>query len=163
MAAENKHLDKFMKTQLLEGEALIAFTRAFRKDTAFEGVAILTDKRLCFFRAGALSDKFEPYPLSRISAVEAKKGMLLFDMKVFTSGDSVSLTLVDGPEKGAEFVRMVQQALIGGGSASAPAPAGGAPADDPIAQLEKLGALRAAGVVTEEEFAAKKAELLARI
>lgn len=36
-------------------------------------------------------------------------------------------------------------------------------AADPTAQLQQLAALRDAGILTEEEFAAKKAELLARI
>lgn len=39
----------------------------------------------------------------------------------------------------------------------APMPAG----DDMLTQLEKLGALRDAGVLTEEEFAAQKARILA--
>ena len=39
----------------------------------------------------------------------------------------------------------------------APAPA---PEDDVIAQLERLGALKAQGLLTEEEFAAQKAKLL---
>lgn len=47
-------------------------------------------------------------------------------------------------------------------SAAAPAPA--APAaesmDDKIEQLKKLGELRDAGVLTDEEFAAQKAKLL---
>ena len=34
--------------------------------------------------------------------------------------------------------------------------------DDTLAQLEKLGELKAAGVLTEEEFAAQKAKILAR-
>lgn len=36
-----------------------------------------------------------------------------------------------------------------------------APAADPIAQLKELGELRDKGVLTEEEFAAQKAKLLA--
>ena len=35
-----------------------------------------------------------------------------------------------------------------------------APKKDPIAQLERLGALRDQGVLTEEEFAAQKAKIL---
>jgi putative oligomerization/nucleic acid binding protein len=38
----------------------------------------------------------------------------------------------------------------------------GAPTDDRIARLEKLGELRDAGVLTEEEFQAQKAKILAR-
>jgi hypothetical protein len=43
----------------------------------------------------------------------------------------------------------------------APAPAAPASGGDMIAQLERLGKLRDAGVLTEEEFAAQKARLLA--
>ena len=35
--------------------------------------------------------------------------------------------------------------------------------DDPIALLERLAQLHAAGVLTDDEFAAKKAELLGKI
>lgn len=35
-----------------------------------------------------------------------------------------------------------------------------APAGDPYVELEKLGQLKADGVITEEEFAAKKKQLL---
>ena len=44
-----------------------------------------------------------------------------------------------------------------------PAPAPSAPAggDDMIAQLQRLGELRDQGILTEEEFAAQKAKLLA--
>ena len=41
-------------------------------------------------------------------------------------------------------------------AAAAPAPA----ADDDMAQLEKLGDLHAKGILTDEEFAAKKAQIL---
>jgi hypothetical protein len=42
----------------------------------------------------------------------------------------------------------------------APAPAA-APAPDPIAQLKQLGELHSQGVLTDEEFAAQKAKILA--
>jgi len=40
------------------------------------------------------------------------------------------------------------------------APAAPAPEEDVITQLERLGALKAQGILTEEEFAAQKAKLL---
>ena len=44
---------------------------------------------------------------------------------------------------------------------AAPPPQSAAPAqDDMITQLQKLGDLKAAGVLTEEEFAAQKAKIL---
>lgn len=44
--------------------------------------------------------------------------------------------------------------------AQAPAPPAETPAEDPMAQLEKLGQLHAQGVLTDEEFAAQKAKVL---
>ena len=41
-----------------------------------------------------------------------------------------------------------------------PQQAAPAPKEDPIAQLERLGALRDQGVLTEEEFTAQKAKIL---
>jgi hypothetical protein len=53
---------------------------------------------------------------------------------------------------------------VGRPAAAAAAPAAAAPAaDDPIEKIRKLEELKTAGVLTEEEFAAKKAELLAEI
>ena len=51
------------------------------------------------------------------------------------------------------------------GAANGQAKPGGAPAADltPIQQLERLAQLRDAGVLTSEEFDAKKAEILKRI
>lgn len=43
---------------------------------------------------------------------------------------------------------------------AAPPPAAPAPEEDVITQLERLGALYAQGILTEEEFAAQKAKLL---
>lgn len=42
-----------------------------------------------------------------------------------------------------------------------PQPAPAAPAPDPFAQLKELGELHAQGVLTDDEFAAQKAKILA--
>jgi hypothetical protein len=49
-----------------------------------------------------------------------------------------------------------------GAVVTAPAPAG-APAADPIERIKKLDELRTAGLVTDAEYEAKKAELLAEL
>ena len=53
-----------------------------------------------------------------------------------------------------------QPAYLQPQQASAPPPQAPPPAADPIEQLTKLGELRDKGVLTEEEFAAQKAQLL---
>jgi Short C-terminal domain len=46
-------------------------------------------------------------------------------------------------------------------AAPAPAPAPAAPARDPIQQLKDLADLKSQGILTEDEFAAQKAKILA--
>ena len=53
-----------------------------------------------------------------------------------------------------------QQAVAQPAPAPAAAPAGGM--DDKIEQLKQLGALHEQGILTDEEFAAEKAKILAR-
>ena len=70
-------------------------------------------------------------------------------------GDAMGLGA--GVALGQVMAQQLNQGLQGG---AAP---GGVKPDDVMATLEKLGELRAKGVLTEEEFAAKKAELLKKL
>jgi hypothetical protein len=54
-----------------------------------------------------------------------------------------------------------QQQMAAAAPPPAPAPAA-APAPDTMTQLKELGELKAAGILTEEEFAAQKAKILAQ-
>lgn len=62
-----------------------------------------------------------------------------------------------------DAIEAAQRALHQPQVIQAPAPPPAPPADDVFAQLEKLGKLRDAGIVTDAEFEAKKAELLGRM
>jgi hypothetical protein len=55
-----------------------------------------------------------------------------------------------------------RQGMYGGGEAYSAEPAAPA-APDPLEQLEKLAKLHVAGALTDEEFAAQKAKLLAKL
>jgi len=75
---------------------------------------------------------------------------------------------VAGIGAGAAAGMAIGQSMAGAFAQPAPAPAPvtaapGAPAEDPYAQIEKLHRLMTAGAITQEEFDAKKAALLAKI
>jgi hypothetical protein len=76
---------------------------------------------------------------------------------------------VDDPQGYATVVQMFGDAFGADGTgvgrpAAVAAPAPAAPAgDDPIEKIRKLEELKNQGILTDEEFAAKKAELLAEI
>jgi membrane protease subunit (stomatin/prohibitin family) len=79
------------------------------------------------------------------------------------AGDAMGLGA--GVALGQVLAQNLQQGLQGGAAAGAVAPT--APAglrpDEVMATLEKLADLKAKGILTEEEFTAKKAELLKKL
>ncbi|MDP3761147.1 MAG: SPFH domain-containing protein [Ramlibacter sp.] len=78
------------------------------------------------------------------------------------AGDAMGLGA--GIAMGQVLAQNLQKGLQGAPAAEAPAPAA-APVkpDDVMATLEKLGELKAKGILTQEEFDAKKAELLKKL
>ena len=77
---------------------------------------------------------------------------------------------VDDPQGYATVVQLFGDAFGADGTGvgrpaavAAPAPAAAPAAEDPIEKIRKLEELKNQGILTEEEFAAKKAELLAQI
>jgi membrane protease subunit (stomatin/prohibitin family) len=79
------------------------------------------------------------------------------------AGDAMGLGA--GIAMGQVLAQNLQQGLQGSAAANAAQAAAAVPvrADDVMATLEKLGELKAKGIVTQEEFDAKKAELLKKL
>ena len=69
-----------------------------------------------------------------------------------------------GVALGQVLAQNLAQGLQGGGAAAAQAAAAvGVKAEDVMATLEKLGDLKSKGILTQEEFDSKKAELLKKL
>jgi membrane protease subunit (stomatin/prohibitin family) len=64
---------------------------------------------------------------------------------------------------GQVLAQNLQQGLQGGANAAAAAAGAAIKPEDIMATLEKLGELKAKGILTDEEFSAKKAELLKKL
>jgi membrane protease subunit (stomatin/prohibitin family) len=80
------------------------------------------------------------------------------------AGDAMGLGA--GVALGQVLAQNLQQGLQGGAQAqqpAAPAAAAGVRPEDVMATLEKLGELKAKGILTQDEFDAKKAELLKKL
>ena len=116
------------------------------------------------------AEDVEVIPTKSISSVQVRRGAWYHDVTIYASGNTIVLSL-DSAE--AEKVRglVMEQVLRGGAPASSappppppPAPSPAAPSgDEVLAQIRKLGELRDAGILTQEEFDTKKAELLKRL
>lgn len=130
------------------------------------GLLALTNSRLIFLRDGWTSKVVEDFPLDKISSVQWKSGMLLGSVLIFVSGNKSEIGSVQKEAGKAltDSVRAKISNLASTGAAEVAAPAApSADAADPMAQIKQLGELRDAGLLTDDEFAAKKAEILSRI
>ena len=81
-----------------------------------------------------------------------------------SAGADVQIQEIDlstDPEAAQQVMQMLGQMGLGVPGATAPPPAGGATSpDDTIGRLERLAALRASGVLTEQEFQEQKRRIL---
>ncbi|MDF9756774.1 SHOCT domain-containing protein [Pseudomonas hunanensis] len=166
MAAEPKHVKKFRDKHLQSGEQVIAWGEGYigkmlgtGKDAEKTGVLIVTGSRVVFYRAGIFGEVNESIPLKALTSIERKSFMGHRTIHMHTSHDSLEFK---------SFRKDQDQALVdaieaGRNHAVPPVQAGQPSSADPMTALSKLADLKAAGVLTEEEFNSKKAELLARL
>jgi len=128
-----------------------------------EGIVVLTSTRVLFLFHGHLRQRKEDLPLRSINSVQTKSGVLFGEIRIVISGNTAVIDKVvkSDLEPLADVIRNEVSrtqfpAPVAPTSSAAPAP-------DAVEQLIKLGQLRDAKIITEEDFAAKKAELLKRI
>lgn len=114
----------------------------------------------------------EMIPIKNISSVLTKRdGFRNSIVSVVTTGNTIDFRVAHS--EAANVKALLQQLILGRpqaattpvstAPAAAPAPAPAAPQVDVAAQLQQLDSLRQQGILTQDEFDAKKAEVLARI
>ena len=125
------------------------------------GVLVLTDARLIFFDRRVQTPSLD-LSLGAVSDVTTTSGLWTgeVDLQVGDRVIDVSRVVKDDLESLAHAIR---QAVAAAPDEPEPAPVKESGQVDPFEAMEKLSALRDSGVLTEEEFAAKKQELLDRL
>ena len=118
----------------------------------------LLDQRIGMGMVGNDMGKFMQYQTAQ-AIPEMAKGAASGGGGV--AGDAMGLGA--GIAMGQVLAQNLQQGLQGGAAASAAQAAATVKPDDVMATLEKLGELKAKGVLTQDEFDAKKAELLKKL
>lgn len=130
-----------------------------------EGLVVVSDRRVLFVEQGMIRHNFEDFPYDKVSSVKTETGMRSGKITIYATGNKAELKDIHPKARVTEIGDYVR-VRISAGPTKAPAaeapPAVGA-ADSPMEQLKKLAELKDAGVLTPEEFDAKKAELLARM
>ena len=134
-------------------------TKILGSDSVRNGILVATDQRVVFFAKKLTGYEFESFPYNKISSMEMGKNWMGHTIKFFASGNDVKMKWINTGNV-EEFVGAVKTRMEMAETAHKSSPA---PTVDPVAQLERLGKLYEAGVLTDAEFTSKKAEILARI
>lgn len=158
---ESKHVVAFRKRHLKQGENIVAWGKGYigemmgKGDDAQEnGVLLISGERVAFYRKGLLGEVIETIPLKAITSIERKSLLGHRTIRIHTSHDALEFKTFDKATEQA-----LVQAIENGRSSTAANPP---QATNSLEMLHKLAELRAAGVITEDEFQSKKAALLAR-
>lgn len=156
---EIKHLHEYLH----DGETVSLIAPG--KYSANIGIVVLTDQRLLFVFHGLVKAAQEDFPLRAITSVQTKSGFISGDLNVTVSGMRSTISNVPKADLSA-LATAIREGMTVGPTPPAPdAPgAGAAPkAVDPVDALTQLGRLRVAGLLSPEEFEAKKQEILGRL
>lgn len=159
-------IDKLLKSaqeHLDPGEQPLAVvlgayeTKLVNADTVRNGIFIATENRVVFYAKKMFGYDMEVFPYSNISSVEISKGMTGHTINLFTSGNKVSMKWINYGDV-AKFVEIVNGAIHKKNTHSQVAATNSN--DDVVEQIAKFAALKDQGILTEEEFTAKKKQLL---
>lgn len=123
------------------------------QDSVRNGILIATDRRLVFYAKKLTGYELESFSYSNISSLEQGKTMMGHTITFFATGNRVNVKWIKEKDEFMAFMDIVKGQM---GKKSDGAPA----AESNLDKLKKLGELKDAGVISEEEFAAEKAKLM---
>lgn len=136
-------------------------------DSVRTGVLIATQNRVVFYAKKLTGYDLESFAYSNISSFEQGKNMMGHNIKFFASGNKVAMKWISELKDMEKFVAAVKGHMGANAVAAMPPPTQSpAPEDDRsgiIDAIKQLGELHAVGVLSDDEFTTKKAELLARL
>lgn len=122
------------------------------------GALVLTDRRVAFIFHGAVRKGLEEFRLEHVTSVSSTGGVMFSTITLTVAGAAAKIENVDKKDA-ARMVPAIREALAA--PRSTPGPTG--EGNEVFAQIAKLKELHGAGALTDEEFAAKKTELLGRV
>ena len=123
------------------------------------GLIAVTDRRVMFVDDGIVRTRVEELPHEEIASVECSSSIRSGTLTILASAGQVVFENVM-PRRQAEEVAELIRARMGAEPAQAPP---SPPAGDPFETLRKLGELRDAGVLTQDEFDEHKRSILSRL
>lgn len=161
--AKKEKLLKLAQSHLDAGEEIaysimgVYEAEFLNSDVAHNGVFIATNHRLVFYGKRLTGYDLEFYPYNTISSIETGKKMLGHYLTFFASGNKVHMKWIQDSDF-TNFVTFVRGKI--GKKENATAAAQIQQPVDTAEELRKFKSLLDEGIITEEEFNAKKKQLL---
>ncbi|MBF6620637.1 MAG: PH domain-containing protein [Patulibacter sp.] len=150
------------------GEALI--TACSGTYESRNGLLAVTDRRVLFVDEGVVRSRLEEFHYCRISSAQRHSKLMSASVTFITSGNKATIKDILSKDRAEEIVSYVSRRITGDiERPTVPEPTSAAAngtadkGDNPLATIKRLAELRDAGVLSDAEFEAKKAEVLGRI
>lgn len=156
---QQRQIDRAQEV-LQDGEQILDVTtgmiqvRRLGANTARRGAVLVTDRRVILYTKKLGGYEMYDHVYGLLTAIDYKKGVMYGNLTLAASGDRTRVSQVpkDSVERVAKVIRARMAAAHEEGR-----PGGAASAAD---EIKKLAELHAAGILTDDEFAAKKKQLL---
>jgi hypothetical protein len=166
--AKVKQLINDLRPVLIDGEKLIDITNGLatvtrgKSKTERRGTIALTDRRVLIFTKKLGGHDLSDFAYGLITGVEHKRGLLFGELTIRASGDAGHIKQIPKEDVMRVAQRIRDKIAVTKSSQTSDANADGGHAAEMqnLEQLEKLADLQKKGVITKEEFAAKKKQLL---
>jgi hypothetical protein len=163
---QQKEINK-AKHVLTEGESILDVTtgmgavKRMGNETKRSGALLVTDKRVIFFTKKLGGYEMSDHVYSLLTGVDYKKGMMSCNINLSASGDHYHISMIpkNDVERVAQCIRSQMGAIKAHSDTNNNAKA---EVNIPL-QIKKLALLHEQGILSEEEFSAKKTELLSRM
>ena len=147
--------------RILDATDVMAHVHRFGGDQARRATLAVTDRRVIIQTKRLGGYDVQDFAYGLLSACNYAVGAGFTTIELVMPGERVRMTQVLKGEA-QRIGPLIRQQMAMAHSAGAPAqPTTGE--SDPASQLQKLGALHDAGLLTEQEFQAKRAEVISRI
>lgn len=147
---------------LMEGEEVIDLTtgmipvRRMGSDTETNGTIAVTDRRITLFSKKMGGYDVQDFAFGLLSSVDHKRGVMFGNLDLAAAGDRTHIKMVP-----KEYVERVAQAIRDKMTAAHAQPSAPATAAADLAtQIRELAKLRDEGLITTEEYEAKKRQIL---
>ena len=135
--------------------------RRMGSETRRNGALLATDRRVIFFTKKLGGYEMSDHVYSLLTAVDYKKGLVYGNINLSASGDHYHISMI--PKADIERVAQCIRSQMSTVKLHESSPGtSGLDAKIPE-QIKKLSILHKQGILTDAEFSAKKAELLARL